>query len=80
MLYLFIVLISYFIMITPVEMIFDGFDDADFGEADSYKDDYMPLFRTSFTIAIAALFACPVTWLAMKIFSRDPNYYQYRRY
>jgi len=78
--YLFVVIISYFVMSTPVELLFDGFDDADFGEAENEITSYMPTFRTAFTIAMGFLLAIPVTWFVIKIFSREPDFYRYRRY
>lgn len=78
--YLFIVLISYFIMSTPVELLFEGFENADFGIGETYKDNYMPIYRQVFTIAMGFLLAIPVTWLIMKIFSREPDYSRFRRY
>jgi len=78
--YSFIVTTSYFLMSTPVELLFDGFDDADFGAAEDEKDTYMTGFRIAFTLAMAFFVSIPVTWFIMKIFSREPAYYQYRRY
>jgi len=78
--FLFIVIISYFVMSGPVDVLFSGFESADFGEGESHKDTLMPIVRTCFNIAMALLVSIPVTWLVMKIFSREPSYYKYRRY
>lgn len=78
--YLFISLLIYFVLSTPVAMLFDGFDDADFGEAENEKNRFLPNIRTSFTIAMAFFIGIPVTWFIMKIFSREPDYSRFRRY
>lgn len=78
--YLFVVIMSYYVMSTPVNMLFDGFDAADFGEAEDEMNTHLPNYRTAFTIAMAILLALPITWFVMKIFSREPDIYQYRRF
>ena len=78
--YLFIVIISYYLISTPAEALFDAFDDVDFGLAEDEKDSFLPLIRSCFTICMAIILGIPVTWLVFKVFSRDPDYYYYRRY
>ena len=73
-------IISYFIMSTPVDMLFSGFEDSDFGEGETTKDSVMPTIRIVFNIAMALMISIPVTWLVMKVFSREPDYSRYRRY
>ena len=66
---------------SPVaESLFSGFEDSDFGEADDEKDDLMVTVRVAFTIAMALLISIPVTWLVVKVFSREPVYSYQRRY
>ena len=78
-LYTFIVTATYFLLSMPVEAIFSGFEGADFAGAETYKNTLMPTIRTAFTLAMAIMISIPVTWFVMKIFSREPAYYTYRR-
>ena len=78
--YLFIVIMSYFIMSPVAEALFSGFEDSDFGMAEDEKDSLMPNIRTAFTIAMAIMISIRVTWLVTKIFSREPSYSYYRRF
>jgi len=78
--YLFVVVVTYFLISTPVQLLFDGFDDTDFGMAEDEMDSYMGGIRSAFTIAMACMLSIPVTYIAVKVFSREPNYYRFRRF
>jgi len=78
--YLFVVILTYFVISAPVEMIFDSFDDSDFGDAEDEMDLYMGTYRSAFTIAMALFLSIPLTYLVTKIFSREPDYHRYRRF
>lgn len=78
-LYTFVVVVTYFFLSAPMGSLLDAFDDADFNNAETYLDNYMPTFRQAFTLAMAILLAIPITWFVMKIFSKEPAYYTYRR-
>lgn len=79
-LYTFIVIATYFLLSTPVESLFSAFESSDFAAANTYRDSLMPTIRTAFTMAMAIMISIPVTWFVMKIFSREPAYYTYRRW
>lgn len=77
--YFFIVIVSFFVLSAPVDMIWDSFDDSDFGDAEPYKDDLIPNIRIVMKIFWALFVSLPVTWVLMKVFSREPaNYYRRR--
>lgn len=78
--YLFVVVISYFLLSTPVELILSSFEGIEAGEATDELALYLPWFKSAMTMFWAIFVAIPVTWFIMKIFSREPAYYQYRRY
>jgi len=74
LLYLFLVLVIYFALSTPVEMLFDAFESADFAGAETQKDTYMPVIRTACTIFFSILVSIPVAWFFFWIFHREPSY------
>jgi len=78
--YSFIVVTCFYLFSTPMELVFTGFEDADFGDAEDEKDSLMPTYRATFTLFFALFISLPVTWFVMKIFSREPSFYQVRRY
>lgn len=72
--YLFMILIAYFILSVPITMIFDGFDDADTGEATDEIDQYLPNIRTVFHMFFAMMAAVPLTWFTLWVMKREPDW------
>jgi len=77
---LFLILVIYFVISGPLETIFDGFDDADTGEATGYMNIHLPWIRTALNIAFSVAIVTPVMIFIFRTFERDPEWYYYRRY
>src|SRR4030042_303869 len=75
--FLIIALITYFLVSIPVNMIFDSFEDTDFGNAETQKDTYMPLIRQCMTIFFAIFVSLPATWFIFWVFHREPQISQF---
>ena len=78
--YTFMVVITYFLLSTPIALLFDSFIGGDYGTASGEMAYYVPFFETVLNIALAIFLAIPITWFVMWIFHREPAYYRYRRY
>lgn len=75
--YFFVVLVSFFALSAPIDMLWDSFSDADFGDAENEKDQLIPTIRSVMKIFWALFISLPVTWVLMKVFSREPaNYWR----
>ena len=72
--YLFVVVICYFVISTPVDMLFDAFVGSH-----AQVDSYIPLYKSFFTLFFSFWAAVPFVWLAARVFSREPHW-SYRRY
>jgi len=72
--YLFIAITAYFLLSTPMTMIFDGFDDADAGDATTHLDTLMPTIRTVFSMFFALMAAVPITWFIFWSMHREPDW------
>ena len=72
--YLFIAVITYFLLSGAIDVIYGGFESADFGQAETQKDNLMPLIRTATTIFFALFISIPVTWFIFWVFHREANY------
>ena len=72
--YLFVCIITYFVLSTPIDMIFDAFAGSDFGvaAADTARDTYIPLYRQALTIFFCIFISIPVTWFIFWCFKREP--------
>lgn len=77
---LFLVIILYFLISTPVETILDGFDDADTGDATVHMDYTLPWIRSAFYLAFAIAIASPIVIFIMRTFEREPRWDYRRRY
>lgn len=77
--YLFCLLITFFILSEPIDMIWDSFSDADFAEGEDEKDSLILNIRTVMKMFWALFMTLPLVWVVSKVFSREPATY-YRRY
>jgi hypothetical protein len=75
---LFLVIILYFVISTPLESIMDGFDDADVGDANAEMDYTLPWIRSAMSMAFAIAIASPVVIFVFRTFEREPRW-DYRR-
>ena len=75
---MFMFLILYFVISTPINTFFDTLDDADVAEANTYMDSYLPIIRNALTMAFAVTAAIPSTWFVIYVFTREPDW-SYRR-
>jgi len=80
LLYLFIMIIVFYVLSSPVAYIFDAFAGVPLGEASDEMATYLPYYRAAVQLGFAIGIATPVVWFIMKIFSREPAYYMPRRY
>jgi len=78
LLYLFLVLVIYFILSSPLDTLFDNFDDLDAAEATDEMNEYLPNIITSLDIFFALIIAAPITGFIVWVFSREPDW-SYRR-
>ena len=76
--YLFVVIIAYFILSTPVTMLFDAFDDNDMGAATEQFDVFMPTIRTCFNMFFALMAAIAPTWFIFWVMHREPDWRYYQ--
>ena len=72
--YLFIVLLTYFVLSAPINMIFDGFQAGNWGAAETMKSDYMDLIRSACTLFFALFISIPIVWFFFWVFHREPAY------
>jgi len=72
--YLFCVIVAYFLLSTPVDLIFSGFDDADTGAAAEYLDVHIASMRTIFQMFFAMMAAVAPAWFIFWIFHREPQW------
>lgn len=72
--FLFIAVITFFLISAPVNLIYSSFESSDFGKAETQKDTIMPLIRTATSIFFALFISIPVTWFIFWVFHREANY------
>jgi hypothetical protein len=70
----FIVIITYFALSMPINAIYSGFENADFGNAEDEITSYMPIIRNVTTLFFAIFVSLPVTWFFFWVFHREPSY------
>lgn len=74
--YSFFVIVAYFVLSSPVAMLFDAFDDADVGAANSEMDQQVSISRSIFSIFFALAFAIAPTWFIVWVMHREPQYWR----
>ena len=72
--YLFIVITAYFLLSVPINAVFDGFDDANAGEATEHIDHIVPNIKIVFNVFFACFAAVPVTWFIFWTMKREPDW------
>ena len=72
--YTFIVIVVYFLAASPFNAIFDGFDDADIGDATSHLDSYVPYVKFIFQMMFACAVSVIPTWFVFKVLEREPQW------
>jgi hypothetical protein len=78
--YLFIVIILYFVLSYPLDLIFDSLSAASVGTAAQNPMSWqLPGIRWGLNVAFALGFAYPVTWFAFWVFSKEPDFSMFRR-
>ena len=78
--FVFIVVISFFAFNPFMDALFTGFLNADFANAESQSNEYIPLYSQVFSLFFSILVAVPVVWFIMWSFRREPRWDYYRRY
>jgi len=77
--FLFITLLAFYVLSSPVDTIIDAFDDADMGHANDEMDTYMTTFKNVLTLFWAIFLALPLTWIVIKVLgSREPAFGGYK--
>ena len=76
----FLAIVFYFTISTPLEAVFDGFDDINDPVSGDEMDLFLPNIRTALNIAFAIFLATPATGFIFWVFSKQPIYERYRRY
>ena len=78
--YLFSLLLTFFVLSEPIDQIWDGFSESNFGEnAEAEKDSLIDDIRVVMKMFWALFISLPLAWVVSKVFSREPASY-YRRY
>ena len=76
--YLFIVLLTYFALSGPVNAIYGAFDSTNWGTgAESHHASYMALIRQATTVFFAIFISIPIVWFFFWVFHREPSYQEY---
>lgn len=75
LLFLFIAIVVFSILSDPVDTILDAILGMDGLTSSSQIDTYVPYIKTAVKIAFSLTIATPVVWFIIKIFSREPAYY-----
>ena len=78
--FLAIVLIVSFTIYPIVSSLFDAFDSADFGNAETQKGTYLPIIESACTAFFAILISLPATWFIFWAFSRETDIGRIKRY
>ena len=74
LIYLFMFSLVYFILATPLDAVFDGFDNIKGGEAVDEMDEYLPNIRTALNIFFALVIAIPIVGFIMWVYHREPDW------
>lgn len=75
---MFMIMVLYFVISTPLESMFGSFDDADSGDATDEMNTFLPNIRNAMNMAFAIAIVTPPVVFILWIFYREPEW-TYRR-
>jgi hypothetical protein len=75
--YLFVVLITYFALSGPINILYDAFQGANWAAAEPHKASYIALIRQTTTVFFAVFISIPIVWFFFWVFHREPAYNSY---
>jgi len=79
--YLFVAIILYYFLSSPVSLIFDSISSGATGtNAESYMGWMLPNIRWALNVAFALGLAFPVTWFIVWVFKQETDFGMYRRW
>ena len=78
--YLFVMIVLYYALSTPVDAILSAISDAATGYSAGPMATHGPNFSWAVKLAFAIGISIPVTWFIMWVFSREPDVSRIRRY
>lgn len=78
--YLFIMVVLYFALSTPVDAIMDALLNVPLGEATDEMALYNPNISWALKLVFAIGISIPVTWFIFWVFSREPDVSRIRRF
>lgn len=78
--YLFVMILLYYILSTPIDTFFDGLLSADLGLATGDMAFHGPNIEWALKLVFAIGISIPVTWFIFWIFSREPFMGMVKRY
>lgn len=73
--YLFVAILLYYLLSSPVEILLNAFIINGISESATI----IPIIKTALNIAFALSFAFPVVWFIVWVFSREPDITMFRR-
>lgn len=75
LLFLFISIVVFFVLSSPVDQILDGVLGMDGLTSSDEIDLYVPAIKIAVRIAFSLSISTPLVWFAIKMFNREPAYY-----
>jgi hypothetical protein len=79
-LYLFVVIVLYYAISYPIELIFNSLVTSSQNTASGpYMTSFMPSIKWGLNVAFALGIAFPVVWFIMWIFSQEPDFSMFKR-
>lgn len=78
--YLFAVILLYYLISYPIDVIFGAIQSSSVGTgAESYMIWQMPNIRWGLNVAFALGFAFPIVWFVLWVFSQEPDFSLFKR-
>lgn len=75
MLYLFIVIICYYFISGPLDVIYNVFDNINDPNTEAIYNTTIPYWRTAMNLFFSLLAAVPIAWFITWVMSREPDWY-----
>jgi len=76
----FIIIVLFFTISSPMEHMFNAFDDVDAGEATDEINEYLPNIETAFWMGMAIAIITPAVIFIFWVFKREPDWFYERRF